>query len=69
MFEAMKNFAIISPEPCGQFSQSLTSLFEKMSSFLGREAQKGRRAVFVRFFLSDAQNQAAALRKALETVP
>ena len=69
MFEAMENFAIISPEPCGQFSQSLTSLFEKMSSFLGREAQKGRRAVFVRFFLSDAQNQAAALRKALETVP
>ena len=36
-----------------------------MEQFFAAEAEKGRRPVFVRFFLSDAQNQADALRAAL----
>ena len=37
-----------------------------MGRFFDAEAAEGRTPVFVRFFLSDAQNQADALRKALE---
>ena len=40
-----------------------------MDRFFGDERAEGRYPVFVRFFLSDAQNQIAALRKALETRP
>jgi len=37
-----------------------------MGRFFGAEAAEGRNPVFVRFFLSDAQNQADALRAALD---
>ena len=37
-----------------------------MGRFFGAEAAKGRHPVFLRFFLSDAQNQAAALKEALD---
>ena len=40
-----------------------------MDRFFGDERAEGRHPVFVRFFLSDAQNQIAALRKVLETRP
>ena len=40
-----------------------------MDRFFGDERAEGRHPVFVRFFLSDAQNQIVALRKALETRP
>ena len=40
-----------------------------MDRFFGDERAEGRHPVFVRFFLSDAQNQIDALRKALETRP
>ena len=40
-----------------------------MDRFFGDECTERRYPVFVRFFLSDAQNQIAALRKALETWP
>ena len=37
-----------------------------MGQYFGAEAAEGRKPVFVRFFLSDAQNQAKALRDALD---
>ena len=40
-----------------------------MDRFFGDERAEGRYPVFVRFFLSDAQNQIAALREVLETRP
>ena len=40
-----------------------------MDRFFGAERAEGRLPVFVRFFLSDAQNQIDALQKALETRP
>ena len=40
-----------------------------MDRFFGDERAEGRHPVFVRFFMSDAQNQIAALRKVLETRP
>ena len=45
------------------------SLLDRMDRFFGDERAEGRHPVFVRFFLSDAQNQIDALRKALETRP
>ena len=47
----------------------MASLFDRMDRFFGAERAEGRHPVFVRFFLSDAQNQIAALRKVLETRP
>jgi enamine deaminase RidA (YjgF/YER057c/UK114 family) len=44
-------------------------LFERLGQYFGAEAAEGRVPVFVRFFLSDAQNQAGALRAALESLP
>ena len=38
----------------------------RMGSYFGMEAAEGRNPVFVRFFLSDAQNQAQALYEALD---
>ena len=40
------------------------SLLDRMDRFFGDEHAEGRHPVFVRFFLSDAQNQIAALRSA-----
>ena len=40
-----------------------------MDRFFGAERAEGRHPVFVRFFLSDAQNQIDSLQKALETRP
>ena len=40
-----------------------------MDRFFSDERAEGRHPVFVRFFLSDAQNQIDALRKVLETRP
>ena len=40
-----------------------------MDRFFGAERAEGRHPVFVRFFLSDAQNQIDALRKVLGTRP
>ena len=45
------------------------SLLDRMDRFFGDERAEGRLPVFVRFFLSDAQNQIAALRSAWEAWP
>ena len=63
----MKNcFNFIQPRPGGNFAEALTSLFSRIQVFLQKEASEGRRAVLLRFFLSDAQNQADALKAALD---
>ena len=59
------NFVFIRPERCGTFKEALSTLFSRIQAFLLEEASMGRRAVLVRFFLSDAQNQADALKEAL----
>ena len=61
----MNHFSILSPAPGGTYPEALASLFEKLRDHFAAEAAQGRRPVFVRFFLSDAQNQAAALQAAL----
>ena len=61
----MENYQIIRPAPGNAFSDALASLFARMGQFFGAEEAEGRKPVFVRFFLSDAQNQAKALRDAL----
>ena len=66
IFGVVNNFEFIRPKSGGTFSEALISLFSCILAFLEKEATEGRRAVLVRFFLSDAQNQAAALKAALE---
>ena len=61
----MENFRIFRPASGNAFSEALSSLFTRMDRFFVAEAAEGRTPVFIRFFLSDAQNQADALRKAL----
>lgn len=56
---------IIRPQERGSFAEAAASVIAKLQDFSGAEASKGRCLVFVRFFLSDAQNQAGPLRKAL----
>ena len=65
----VNRFEILRPAPGNTFSGALASLFDRMDRFFGDERTEGRYPVFVRFFLSDAQNQITALRKALETRP
>ena len=46
----------------------MASVVSCLSDHLAAEKAQGRELVFVRFFLSDAQNQAPALRQALEAL-
>ena len=61
-----KNFKIIRPASGGTFSEALASVFSRMGAFFRSELAEGRRPAFIRFFLSDAQNQVPALRAAME---
>ena len=63
----VKKFRIIRPDTGNTFSEALSSLLAQMGEFFRAEAAEGRNPVFIRFFLSDAQNQDNALRKALES--
>ena len=70
----MDNYRIIKPEAAGDFAGASESVVRQMGEFLAAEEVVGRRPVYVRFFLSDAQNQAAALHDrltldAVEEVP
>lgn len=65
----MNHFSILAPAPGGTFAGALESLFEKLQAHFTAEAAEGRRPVFVRFFVSDAQNQSAALQAALDRAP
>ena len=57
----MNRFEILRPEAGGLYRDALRSLLDKIQVHFRTEAAEGRRPVFLRFFLSDAQNQAAAL--------
>ncbi len=63
----MDNYKIIKPEAAGDFAGASESVVRQMGEFLAAEKVAGRSPVYVRFFLSDAQNQAVALREALRT--
>ncbi len=65
----MDNYRIIKPEAAGDFAGALESVVRQMGEFLAAEEVAGRRPVYVRFFLSDAQNQAAALHDRLTRHP
>ena len=67
IFVEMDNYKIIKPEVADDFAGALESVVRQMGEFLTTEEVAGRSPVYVRFFLSDAQNQAAALREALRT--
>jgi len=62
----VNRFEIIRPASGETLSKTLLSLFDRIDKFFGDEAAEGREPVFIRFFLSDAQNQAAALRARLD---
>lgn len=62
-----KNFKIIRPASGYTFSEALASVFDRMEAFFRSEMAEGRRPAFIRFFLSDAQNQIHALRAALDS--
>ena len=62
----MDRFEIIRPGAGDTFPDALSSLFSRMEEYFLAEAAEGRNSVFVRFFPSDAQNQAKTLREALE---
>lgn len=64
----MDNYKIIKPEAAGDFAGASESVVRQMGEFLAAEEVAGRSPVYVRFFLSDAQNQAVALRNALEAL-
>ena len=61
----MESFNIIRPVSGSAFPEALDSLCARMARFFDAEAAEARHPEFVRFFLSDAQNQIDALRKAL----
>jgi len=63
----VNKFEILRPEAGGLYRDALRSLLDKIQAHFRSEAAEGRRPVFIRFFLSDAQNQAAALQDALQT--
>ena len=65
----LKSYTILRPVPGGSFDQALESLLNKLQTFFRTEASEDRHPVFIRFFLSDAQNQASALKKAFEAFP
>jgi enamine deaminase RidA (YjgF/YER057c/UK114 family) len=60
------NFSIIRAASGNTFSDALTSIFSRLGQFLRLEAAEGRCPTFIRFFLSDAQNQISALRGQLD---
>ena len=62
----MDSYKIIRPASNESFADALASVLSGLSDHLAAEKAQGRELVFVRFFLSDAQNQAPALRQALE---
>ena len=61
----MDNYRIIKPEVNGCFAGALESVAGQLEAFLAAEATEGRKPVRIQFFLSDAQNQAAALQTRL----
>jgi enamine deaminase RidA (YjgF/YER057c/UK114 family) len=63
----MDHYDILRSGPGVSFAETLLSLRIQMENYLEMEAAQGRRAVFVRFFLSDAQNQVEALRAMLKS--
>lgn len=62
----VNRFEILRPAAGQTFSEALSSLLAGMGRFFSAEVAEGRNPVFIRFFLSDAQNQAAALRTVLD---
>ena len=63
----MDRYKIIRPSANESFADALASVLSGIDCYLAAEKAQGRELVFVRFFLSDAQNQAPALREAMRT--
>ena len=63
----MDNYQLFRPEKGGSYSAEMSSIERKINDWLKEEASEGRCASFVRFFLSDAQNQEPLLRQALDS--
>lgn len=65
----MDRYEILRPAPTARnLDETLLSLRTRIENHLALEAAQGRHALFARFFLSDAQNQADALSKMLKTL-
>ena len=62
----VNRFEILRPASGETFPDALSSICSRLGQFFGAESAEGRTPVFVRFFLSDAQNQVKALREALD---
>jgi len=58
-------YRILRPKNKKNFEEALDDLIPEVRSYLDNEAAQGRGPVYLRFYLSDAQNQAGALRARL----
>ena len=63
----VNKYEILYPASGKSFSDALASLIVRLGQFFSDEAIEGRYPVFIRFLLSDAQNQAKLLQEALDT--
>ena len=62
----MDNYKIIRPLDNESFAVAMASVVSGVDDFLAAEKAAGRKPVRIQLFLSDAQNQVAALRQSLE---
>ena len=66
----MDNYRIIRPESTLDYADALESVLRQMEEFLAAERLEERKPVYIRFYLSDAQNQAEALeRRLIQVLP
>ena len=70
IFVTMDNYRIIRPESTLDYADALESVLRQMEEFLAAERLEERKPVYIRFYLSDAQNQAEALeRRLIQVLP
>lgn len=61
----MDQYIIISPEAKGSFADRLNFLYLALGNHLDKESMENRHLQYCKVFLSDAQNQEAALKESL----
>ena len=61
----MDQYIIISPEAKGAFSDRLNFLYLALGNHIDKESMENRHLQYCKVFLSDAQNQKAALKESL----
>ena len=65
----MERYSLIKPTGSASFAEALGSVLSGGGKELEENSVDGFSPVYVRFYLSDAQNQSESLRSALERFP